>query len=71
MTDLDLDQAAADLKAARQEVHDVLAMCAGYVDMRAASGDPSAQHLATRVAAAHDRLTATSIAAATVKEQHQ
>lgn len=67
----DLDQIAADLKAARDEIHYVLVLCAGYVDMLAATGDATAQHLAGRVAAAHDRLTATSIAATTIKELHQ
>lgn len=67
----DLDKAADDLRAARKETYLALTLCAGYVDALALAGDPTAQHLAARVAAAHDRLTATNIAAITAKELHQ
>jgi hypothetical protein len=67
----DLESAAADLKAARQETYLALTLCAGYIDALALAGDPTAAHLAGKVAAAHDRLTATNIAAHTAKELHR
>ena len=66
----DLEQALADLRAARQHALNVLVLCSGYVDVRAAEGDPRAQDLARLVASAHDRLTATDINAVTIREQH-
>ncbi len=65
-------QATTDaLKAAHQHALNVLVLCSGYVDVRAAEGDPRAQELARLVASAVDELTVVNIDAVTTRETYR
>jgi hypothetical protein len=65
MDSTELDRVARDLKAARNQALNVFALCSGYVDVRAAEGDPRAVELAGMVASAHDQLVIANIDATT------
>ena len=64
----DLDGVAAELAAARAEVHEVLQMAGTWARGRAAD-DPLARHIAECLDSATDRLTAANIAATTAVQE--
>jgi hypothetical protein len=65
----DLDDAAAELDAAKEHLRGVLVVAAGYVERRAAEGDPEAAELARLIAGAFDQNVVAGIAGRTALEE--
>jgi hypothetical protein len=65
----ELDLAADALSEARAHLHRVLVIAAGYVDRKAAEGDPEAVELSALIAGAFDTMTCAAIGAQTTIEE--
>jgi hypothetical protein len=64
-----LDETAENLLEARRHVVATLVVAAGYVDRKAAEGDPEAQELAHLIAGAFSTMTCVGIDATTTLEE--